>query len=217
MDRKFRLTNRRLIVAVVLLATGLAAVIAFRNAGRWLVRQDPIAPADAIVVLSGAMPYRAEGAADLYRQKYAPEVWVTRPEGPESQLSAMGIRFVGEEEYSREVLIHEGVPITAIQVLPHEIVNTEQEVAEITEEMRNRAKSRVIIVTSAPHTRRVRTLWSRFATLNQIAIIEAAEEDPFDPMHWWRNTRDAYAVVREFMGLVNAWAGLTVRPHSPRT
>jgi uncharacterized SAM-binding protein YcdF (DUF218 family) len=216
MDLRFLVTKRRLIVATALLAMGVAAVFAFRNAGRWLVRTDPIARADAIVVLSGAMPYRAEGAADLYRQKYAPQVWVTRPEGPEHRLSEMGIRFVGEEEYSQQVLIREGVPAAAIQILPNEIVNTEQEINEIVDEMGSRAKSRVIIVTSAPHTRRVRTLWSRFAAPNQVAIIEAADEDPFDPVHWWHNTRDTYAVVREFMGLVNAWAGLAVRPHPTR-
>jgi hypothetical protein len=32
--------------------------------------------------------------------------------------------------------------------------------------------------------------------------------------HWWRNTRDALAVVREILGLINLWAGLPVRPHS---
>jgi uncharacterized SAM-binding protein YcdF (DUF218 family) len=207
---------KRIAIAAVVVLIAASAVIAFRNAGRWLVREDPIAPADVIVVLSGGIPYRAEGAADLYRQKYAPEVWITRPEGPEQQLSEMGIRFVGEEEYSREVLMHEGVPAGAIVLLPGEIINTEEEIDEIVGDMRNRSKSRAIIVTGPPHTRRVRALWSRLAARDQLAIVEAAREDPFDRDHWWHNTRDTYVVVREFMGLINAWVGLTVRPHSPR-
>jgi uncharacterized SAM-binding protein YcdF (DUF218 family) len=181
------------------------------------VREDPLVAADAIVVLSGSMPQRAEGAADLYRAGYAPEVWVTRPDSPESELSEMGIRFVGEEEYSRQVLIHQGVPASAIRILPDPIINTEEEIEGIASEMQASNKSHVIIVTSAQHTRRVRTLWSRLAASNQIATVEAAAEDPFDRDHWWRNTHDAYAVVREMMGLMNAWAGLTVRPRSPRT
>lgn len=213
---KAHLTTRRLILASVLLVAVIAGVIAFRNAGKWLVREDPLAPADAIVVLSGGMPYRAEGAADLYREKYAPEVWVTTPESPAQRLSEMGIRFVGEEEYSREVLTHQGVPAGAVRLLPDEIVNTEQEIDEIAREMQLRAKYHIIIVTSAPHTRRVRALWSRIAPSNESATIEAASEDPFDADHWWGNTRDTYAVVREFMGLMNAWAGLTVRPHVKR-
>jgi len=217
MDCKAFLTKPRLIVIAVFAAVMTAGVVAFRHAGGWLVREDPITQADAIVVLSGGMPYRAEGAADLYRKKWAPEVWVTRPESHAQELSDLGISFVGEEEYSRQVLIHEGVPDGTIRILPDECINTEEEINEIASQMRDRMKSRVIIVTSAPHTRRVRTLWSRLAAENEIAIVEAAPEDPFDRDHWWRNTRDTYAVIREFMGLMNAWTGLSVRPHSPRT
>lgn len=203
-----------MIFAVVIIAIIVAGVFVFRGVGRWLVREDPLSRADAIVVLSGSMPNRAEGAAGVYRRGYAPQVWLTRPESPSSSLAAMGIHFVGEEEYSREVLIHEGVPAAAIHVLPGEIVDTEQEIDEISREMRNDGASRVIIVTSPEHTRRVRALWVCLAAKNQTAIIRAAAEDPFDRNHWWRNTHDAYSVVRELLGLANAWAGLPIRPHS---
>lgn len=206
-------TKRRLILPFIFVAIISGGVFVFRNAGRWLVHEDPIAQADAIVVLSGGMPYRAEGAADLYKQKLAPEVWITRHEDPGQELAEMGIRFVPDEEYSREVLVHEGVPANVIRILPEEIINTEDEVNEIAQEMKGRSNSRVIITTSPPHTRRVRALWTRLAGPGQVAIIEAAEEDSFDRDHWWRNTHDTYAVVREYMGLINIWTGLTIRPH----
>lgn len=211
--RRF-LTRRRVIILAVALALILACVFAFRGVGRWLVREDPLARADAIIVLSGGLPYRAEGAADVFRQNYAPEVWLTRPESPASALAAMGIHFAGEDDYNREVLIHDGVPANAIRILPDVVIDTEQEVEEISRIMRDDHKSAVIIVTSPEHTRRVHALWRRLAAANQKAIVRAAVEDPFDRDHWWRNTRDAYSVVRELLGLVNAWLGLPVRPHS---
>ena len=76
------------------------------------------------------------------------------------------------------------------------------------------AKTKVIIVTSPPHTRRVRTLWKRLAARQNQAIVRAAFEDPFDVDHWWCNTRDTFSVEREMMGLLNAWTGLPVRPNS---
>lgn len=206
------LTGRRAIIFAVILAIVIACVFAFRSVGRWLVREDPLAHADAIVVLSGGLPYRAEGAADIYRRGYAPEIWLTQPESPSPALAAMGIHFVGEEEYSREVLIHDGVPAAAIHILPGVIIDTEQEVAEISRDMRSDRASAVIIVTSPEHTRRVHALWTRLAAHNQKAIVRAAAEDPFDRDHWWRNTHDAYAVVRELLGLANAWAGLPIHP-----
>lgn len=207
------LASRRTILIAVVLALVVAAVFAFRGAGRWLVREDPLAHANAIVVLSGGMPYRAEGAADLFRQGYASEVWLTRPENPSPALAAMGIHFVGEEEYSREILIHNGVPSGAIRILPAQIIDTEQEIGEISREMLAEHAASVIIVTSPQHTRRVHALWVRIAGAQQTAIVRAAAEDPFDRNHWWRNTRDALAVVRELLGLANTWAGLPIRPH----
>ena len=213
---RIQFTKQRLVKILIFVGILTFGVVAFRNAGRWLVREDPVSRADAIVVLSGGMPYRAEGAVKLYRRKFAPEIWITHPVNPSQELAEMGIRFVGEEEYSREIVIHEGVPSRDARILPGDIVNTEQEIGEIVYEMQSRAKSRVIIITSPPHTRRVRALWSRFAGPNQVALIEAAREDPFDRDHWWRNTRDTYTVVREYMGLMNAWMGLAVRPHAPK-
>jgi uncharacterized SAM-binding protein YcdF (DUF218 family) len=209
------LARRRSILVAVVLAIVVAGIFAFRGLGRWLIRQDPLAHADAIVVLSGSVPYRAEGAADVYRQGYASEVWITRPASPDRALTAMGIHFIGDEEYSREVLVHDGVPAAAIRILPGEIVDTQQEAEEISCEMAVERKSTIIIVTSPEHTRRVRALWRRLARSNQKAIVRAAAEDPFDARHWWRNTRDAYAVARELLGLLNAWAGLPVHPGAP--
>jgi hypothetical protein len=50
-------------LSVCLLLT-LAVVIAARSAGRWLVREDTLSSADAIVVLSGIMPYPRRGSRE---------------------------------------------------------------------------------------------------------------------------------------------------------
>jgi len=184
-----------------------------RHTGRWLVREDSLSAADVIVVLSGGMPYRAEEAARLFAMGYAPQVWISLPERP-AALEKLGIHYIGEEEYDRIVLTHLGVPESAIHVLPVAILNTEQEVEEIDSEIRRSGKKSVIIVTSPQHTRRVRTLWKILVRDDSHAIVHAAFEDPFDAGHWWRNTQDTLAVVREVLGLMNAWTGLHVRPHS---
>ena len=160
------------------------------------------------------MPYRAEEAARLFQMGKAPEVWVSRPENPAADLQKFGIRFVGEEKYDCEILIHEGVSEAVVHILPDPIVNTEQEVEEVAREMRRAGKTKVIIVTSPQHTRGVKALWKKLVGDTPTLIVHSAHEDPFDADHWWRNTRDVFSVVRETLGLVNAWAGLPVRPHS---
>jgi uncharacterized SAM-binding protein YcdF (DUF218 family) len=199
------------LLALLILIAGVAG---FRNLGRWLVREDALSPADVIFVLSGGMPPRAEEAATVFRGGYAPEVWVSRPTGPASALEDLGIRYVGEEEYDREILVHEGVPGALVHILPDPSVDTEQEVEELAREMRRTGKARVIIVTSPQHTRRVKALWKKLVGKNLTVAVHAAHEDPFDADHWWRNTRDVFSVVRETLGLINVWASLPVRPRT---
>ena len=208
--RRRRLGICFLVILILLVVVG---VVVFRNVGRWLVRQDVLRKADVIVVLSGGLPFRAEAAASVYKSGYAPAVWVSRPEGPQEELAALGIHFVGEEEYNREILVQQGVPDAAIRIFPDTIVNTQEEVAEISRDMRRDGKHTVIIVTSPQHTRRVRALWRKLVGDDPRAIVRAAPDDPFDADHWWRTTADVLAVVRESMGLLNVWAGLPVRPH----
>lgn len=211
-SRKRRHVVTALAVLVLLIILG---AIAARGAAHWLVRPDPLAHADVIVTLSGGLPYRAEGTADVYRQGYAPLVWVSRPAGPQEELQQLGVRYVGEEEYNREAIVHRGVPESAVQILPEEIVDTEQEIEEISRLMRREGKHTVIIVTSPEHTRRVRALWNKLAGSDLTLIVRGADEDPIDLDHWWRNTRDTFSVVREYLGLINVWLGLPVRPHTP--
>jgi uncharacterized SAM-binding protein YcdF (DUF218 family) len=211
-----RSNSFRIALLIVVLGLCVAGVFAFRGLGRWLVREDALRRADVIVVLSGGMPWRAEEAGKIFEAGYAREVWVSRPENSAASLESMGIQYVGEEDYDREILIHGGVPAPSIRFFQRPLVDTQQEVEETAREMRAAGKTSAIIVTSRYHSRRVQALWRRLAGENLTAIVRGAPEDPFDADHWWRNTRDAYAVMREVMGLLNAWAGLPVRPREKR-
>ncbi|OLB40537.1 MAG: hypothetical protein AUH11_01545 [Acidobacteria bacterium 13_2_20CM_57_17] len=215
-DTPAAIAPRRSRTLLVLCAVGgsglLLALMIFFGVGRWLVAEDPLGKASAIVVLSGAMPMRALEAAKLYREGYAPEVWLTHSAEPAETLQEMGIPFAGEDHYNTLVLIHEGVPAEAIHVLEPPIVNTADEVKVAASALARAKGEAVILVTTKAHTRRVRLLWRRLASGQGQAIVRAASGDPFDPGHWWRNTRDALDVVREVLGVLNAWAGLPLHP-----
>ncbi len=206
-------TSPIVILVVLLVACGLA-VLAFRGAGRWLIREDALAPADEIAVLSGSMPARAEEAGKVFQEGYAHQIWVSQPESPRQALEGEGIHYLGEEDYNREILLREGVPDADVHIFPQPIVNTEDEIKELSAQMRRDGKTSVIIVTSPQHTRRVRTLWRKLAGSQAKLIVHGAPQDPFDADHWWRDTHDVFSVVREYLGLLNAWFGLTVQPQS---
>jgi uncharacterized SAM-binding protein YcdF (DUF218 family) len=176
--------------------------------------EDPLEKAQAIVVLSGRMPLRAMEAAKLYREGYAPRVWLTHSTEPGAMLEAMGISYAGEDSYDLRVLMHEGVPADAIRVLEPAIINTADELAAVSAALEAGKGTSVIIVTSKVHTRRVRILWNRLAAGRGRALVRAASDDPFEPRRWWRTTGDALDVVRESLGILNAWAGMPLRSAS---
>jgi len=215
-DTAAAIAPRRSRALLILSAVGgsglLLALMIFFGVGCWLVAEDPLGKAKAIVVLSGAMPVRAIEAAKLYREGYAPEVWLTHSTEPAETLQEMGIPFAGEDHYDTLVLIHEGVPAEAIHVLEPPIVNTADEIKVAASALARAKGEAVILVTTKAHTRRVRLLWRRLASGQGQAIVRAASGDPFDPGHWWHNTRDALDVVREVLGVLNAWAGLPLHP-----
>ena len=187
----------------------------FLSVGRWLVYQDSLQQAHAIVVLSGRLPDRAVEAAQIYRQNYAAQVWVSQPVSPGPELEKMHIAYVGEDFYNQKVLMAQSVPADAIRILMDPAANTEQEVDEIARDLRRDDAHAVIIVTSKPHTRRVRLIWDKRVGNDPRAIVRYASDDTFDPSHWWRSTSDALDVVREVLGIANAVAGfpLHAEPH----
>lgn len=189
-----------------------SAVIFLLGIGRWLVTEDPLQKAQAIVVLSGRMPMRAMEAAKLYREGFAPKVWLTHSTEPGAMLKTMGVSYVGEDVYNVQVLMHEGVPTEAIRLLEPPILNTADELSAVSGALEAGKGTTVILVTTKVHTRRVRILWNRLAAGRGQAVIRAVSDDPFDPRRWWRTTSDALDVVREFLGILNAWAGLPLRP-----
>jgi uncharacterized SAM-binding protein YcdF (DUF218 family) len=196
-------------ISIVLITMG---VLVFFGIGRWLVLQDPLVHADAIVILSGNLPDRALEAARLYSAGYAQQVWISQGLSPAEELKTMKIVYLGEDFYNEKILLAKGVPVDAIRILERPSANTQMEVREIQEFLRQNNLSSVIIVTSKAHTRRVRAIWKKLVGSDPRAIVRFANDDPYDGAHWWRHTQDGLDVVRESLGLLNVWAGFPLRP-----
>jgi uncharacterized SAM-binding protein YcdF (DUF218 family) len=213
-DENFRVRRRGggsllviLLVAIVLFAIAL-------HLGKWLVIDEPLEKADAILVLSGGLPGRALEAARVYKQGYAQKVWLTYSAEPGATLAEYRVDYTGEEIYDKRLLMQQGVPESAIRVLAAPIVNTADEVRAAGMALQQEPLHKIILVTSKVHTRRVRVIWKRLAAKDGTAILHGVSDDEFDPGHWWKSTKDMLDVVREVLGLLNAWAGFPLQPAS---
>jgi uncharacterized SAM-binding protein YcdF (DUF218 family) len=200
-----------LIIAALLITLIPAGI---KGVGRWLIVQDPLDKAAAIVVLGGHFPYRALEGSSLYLSGWAPEVWVTTGVIREDEKRALqiGVQYRREEAYNREALELLGVPAGKIHPLEGKAQNTAEEVRFIAGLLKERKTDRVILVTSKYHSRRLKATWQALVGDSPRAIVRYAREDPFDPGSWWRYTDDALSVIREVFGILNVWAGFPMKP-----
>jgi uncharacterized SAM-binding protein YcdF (DUF218 family) len=192
---------------------GFAHVSILREVASFLITEDSLEPATAIVILGGHLPFREMEAARLYRAGWAPGVVLVRGARREEwkALQDLGIRLTEGWELSREVLIRQGVPPSAILVPEQEAEGTLEELQAAFRALKPENRP-VILVTSKYHTRRARLTWNYVTEGRSKAIVRAATYDPFDPTRWWRERRFVLAVVREYLGLVNYFAGFPVTP-----
>jgi uncharacterized SAM-binding protein YcdF (DUF218 family) len=216
-DRRLKWLRTALIATIVVTVVAASVVWGTRQLGSWLVVEDPLASARAVVTLGGELPFRAMETASIFHQGWTSEVWLTRPpqDARQAALRQLGVQVPREEIYTRAVLERLGVPPAAIRVLTQPAENTAQEVQVIADELRRVGGGQVILVTSKPHSRRVGATWRALVGQTPLLIVRYAKADPYDPDGWWRHTGDALAVSREVFGLLNVWAGFPVRPDRP--
>jgi uncharacterized SAM-binding protein YcdF (DUF218 family) len=195
-------------LALLALSAGLALML---SVGHWLVKEDSLQKANAIAVLSGNFPARALEAASLYRNGYAGEIWLTRPDTQSEALAEMGIHYPSEADFNYQVLRRQGVPAKAIHVLDSPIINTQDELTTISRALQQKNSASVIVVTNKAHTRRVHELWDRFESTRGKVIIHGISNDDFQPSAWWTRTGDTHQVIHELLGMINVWAGLPMQ------
>ena len=157
----------------IFLYTGVASIglcalaylghpVILRAAGDYLVVEDTLEPASAIVVLNSQFPYRAFEGAKLYEDGWAPKVIVTRSfRKPLSDtFESLGIHVLAWHERNLQVLLRSGVPPEAIEVMNQRVENTLTELRTVIQTLSPPNGSTLIIVTSHFHTRRTAKIWN---------------------------------------------------------
>jgi uncharacterized SAM-binding protein YcdF (DUF218 family) len=168
------------------LLTGLAEA--------WVVN-DPVAKADAIVVLGGGPETRPFGAARLYHDDVAPMVIYTdvRP-GPAEELGITP----REAELTRRILLSNGVPETAMTLIGTNVASTYDESRVVRAWVEKTGAKTIIIPTDPFHTRRVRWIFTKELRGTKTAIHVV----PVNPVRyraddWWRHEEGVTAFQNE--------------------
>jgi uncharacterized SAM-binding protein YcdF (DUF218 family) len=198
---------RAAIVAAVLL---LLSAVMLPRLGPWLVVEDPLQKADAIVVLGGTMYERPLEAVDLHKAGWAPRVYLFRQiaDFGETELMTRGIAYLREIDIQVDVLRRLGVEPPAIHVL-NEAGSTAEEATQVFELAAREKFARLIVISSKQHTRRAKLVMRRrLDDLGVQVIMRASRYDRANVNRWWSDRATLRFTLFETQRLLGYWIGI---------
>jgi len=165
--------------------------------GEWLVVDDPLRRADAIVILGGGGRGRVEEAARLFHSDYASWVVVTNTE-----MDYPGIR-ADQATLNRREALWQGIPEKSILVAPGFATTTYEEALSVKQLAEARYWRRLIIVTDPFHTRRAHLIYSKILKDTDIDIImRPVTQHWYHPDTWWQTASGLRETWTEFLKLL---------------
>jgi len=178
----------------------LAAPVGLEALGRALIADDPLHPADGILVLSGESREgdRVQRAVDLYKQGLAPLLVLSG--------TPAGFR-THEAEIMQRHAEYLGVPPDRILTVKHDADSTKQEAEAVVPILKAKGLNEVILVTSNYHTARAKRIFAKAAGPAGPRFLASPTGDGlFNPDGWW--TRRRYAQTFFFEATKTVWSAL---------
>jgi uncharacterized SAM-binding protein YcdF (DUF218 family) len=163
-------------------------------ANAWVV-SDPLAKADAIVVLGGGLESRPFAAAKFYHDGLAPKVLFM--DVRLSQTAKLGVT-PSERELTRRVLLSNNVPGAAMEPIGHAVATTYDETQAVRAWVTTHQAKSILIATDLFHTRRVQWIFGKELKGTGVEIrVRAVKPEAYGITDWWRNEGGLIAFQNE--------------------
>jgi uncharacterized SAM-binding protein YcdF (DUF218 family) len=166
------------------------------SVGRYLICSEAPQPADLILVLGGDFwGPRVVKAAELGATGYAPVVLISSPPYGSYPEGMLAISFLEAKGYRRDLFA----------IFPHFAHSTREEAIALRAELIRRRVRRVILVTSAYHSRRASIVFK--STCPHIQFISVPGPIPYyHPDRWWKDPDSRRILVSEWSKIIGTVA-----------
>jgi len=191
-----------LLMLVSAASLGVAAIrrSILRAVGWALVVNDPIEPADTIVVSLDADGAGALEAADLIHSRMATRVaiFTGSPDPVAGEFMRRGVPY--EDEAARSVRQLRSLGVETIDQIPGSVMGTEDEGPVLSDWCNRRGVRSVIVVSTPDHSRRIRRMLHRSVKGHQTRVMvrpASARYPHFDPDRWWESRGGVRVEIEE--------------------
>ena len=170
-----------------------------RGFAEWWVVDEPLEPAQAIVVLAGDNRHgeRVRRGVELLQAGLAPRL----------VLSGTSLRAnFSETKLMEQDALALGATPAQLLLAPHDANSTVEEALALQPELAQHNLRKIIVVTSNFHTRRARlifrSIYQKRATQVQVS---AAPDFRFRPASWWQDSEGFKLLWLELQKSVHSW------------
>jgi uncharacterized SAM-binding protein YcdF (DUF218 family) len=195
-----------ILVMAALVAATIVAVLPFREpvlraAGWALVINEPIVPADIIVVSAAAEGAGALEAADLVQSGIATRVAVFSdpPTGEDYEFIRRGL----PDEAARQIRQLKLLGVTDVLQIPTIEAGTNDEAQALPPWCDQHQFRLIVLVTARDHSRRWRRVLDRVMKDRPTRVtVQPARYSKFDPDRWWQTRDGVRREIVEFQKLL---------------
>ena len=189
----------------------IAVVYIFRtqlltDLASFLIVDDKPHKGDVIFVLNGDVNTRPFLAAKLFREGQAPRIIIARAEDEPAVKAGI---FPNDTDVAIRILKKLGVPGEKISLIPVPggVTSTRDEAVALRRYADAHGIRRIILVTSAFHTRRAMWIMRKILAGSPATIVSApAPHDKFDKASWWNEERGLITFANEYIKLIYYFA-----------
>ncbi|MEJ5314630.1 MULTISPECIES: YdcF family protein [Anaerolinea] len=187
-------------IGLILAGIGLfclcSALFVLGALGNFLVVNEPLQPADAVVVLSGGELDRLEKAVNIIKAEKARYLILTETqETTESGWKTAD--YLASEAHQR------GIPVPQIVITRKVATNTQEEAIATLDILKERGWNTLIVVTDPYHTRRSQLIFQQVLSKEPVEFIVVSSKEPrLNAWLWYLDRDSRNSVVRELISLL---------------
>ena len=169
--------------------------------GNFLIEQDPVEQVEHGFVLGGQAYDRSKEAGRLFEEGYINQI-ICVGGNVSGTFKVLKLKYTESEVARMHLCKNLRIPKSKVKVLP-ESTSTKEESELILKYCLNNNISKVVVITSKFHTKRVANVFKNYFKENGVEVlVHGVSSSDYEEEKWWESEQGMLVVNNEYMKLL---------------